>query len=202
MTTRISPLRLVRAAAALLVLTVAAACASGGPPPRQDDVCAVFARHPEWREAVRASEARWGAPAYVQMAIIWKESSFRHDARPPRRYVGFGLIPWGRVSSAYGYSQALDGTWDRYLRETGRSSWLASRTDFADAADFVGWYMATTLRENSVPMGDAVTHYLNYHEGHAGYRRGTYRQKRWLIDAARRVGAQSERYRQQMRSCG
>lgn len=188
-------------AGAVTLALLVAACASSGPPRHQDDVCAIFASRPAWRDAVLASEARWGAPAHVQMAIMWKESSFRHDARPPRRYVMFGLVPWGRVSSAYGYSQALDGTWERYLSETGRSSWMASRDDFADAADFVGWYMATTRRVNGVSMDEAVAQYLNYHEGHGGYRRGSYRQKQWLINAAGRVGARADRYRQQMSNC-
>lgn len=202
MTNARSTLRRARAfAGALLILVAVSACAASGPPRSQDDACAIFAQRPDWLDAVRASEARWGAPAHVQMAIIQQESSFRHDARPPRRYVFFGLIPWRRASSAYGYSQALDGTWDRYLAETGRSSWLTSRTDFADATDFVGWYMATTRRVNGVSMDDAVAQYLNYHEGHGGYRRGSYRQKRWLVDVANRVGARASDYRAQMRAC-
>lgn len=132
---------------------------------------------------------------------MWQESSFRSDARPPRDTILFGLVPWGRVSSAYGYSQALDGTWERYLAETGRSPWFASRTDFDDAADFVGWYVATTHRVNGVPMHDNVAHYLNYHEGHGGYRRRSYRDKEWLIRVAHRVDSQAERYREQMRRC-
>ena len=62
------------------------------------------------------------------MATIYTESSFRHNAKPPRKWY-LGFIPGKRASSAYGYSQALDGTWDRYQKETGR--WGASRTDFA-----------------------------------------------------------------------
>jgi hypothetical protein len=37
---------------------------------------------------------------------------------PPHVY-RLGIIPMGRMSSAYGYSQALDGTWAEYQRETG-----------------------------------------------------------------------------------
>ena len=40
------------------------------------------------------------------------------------------MIPWGRVSSAYGYSQAKTPTWDDYKRETD-NSW-ADRSDFSD----------------------------------------------------------------------
>ena len=45
------------------------------------------------------------------------ESNFRPTARTQRKYV-FGLIPSGRISSAYGYSQALDGTWKEYKKST------------------------------------------------------------------------------------
>lgn len=113
-----------------------------------------------------------------------------------------GMVPWGRVSSAYGYSQALDGTWNWYLEDTGQAAWLTSRDDFEDASDFVGWYMDKTRRINGVAMGDAVSQYLAYHEGHGGYKRGSYRSKRWLIQAARKVGNMAEVYGRQLRSCG
>ncbi|MEM0942873.1 MAG: hypothetical protein AAGI70_02900, partial [Pseudomonadota bacterium] len=84
-----------------------------GPPRAQNDVCAIFAERPAWRDAIRASALKWGAPEAVQMAIIWRESSFRAEARPPRTYFA-GVVPTGRVSSAYGFAQAIDGTWDWY----------------------------------------------------------------------------------------
>ena len=186
---------------AVLIAAVISGCASTSAPRRQADICAIFAHNPSWKRAALKAERKWGAPAHVQMAIMWKESSFRHDARPPRKKVFFGLVGWGRISTAYGFAQALDGTWDRYLAETGRSSWFADRTNFADASDFIGWYMWTTYKVNGVPMSDAVTQYLNYHEGQGGFRRGTYRSKAWLIKAARRVGARAERYRRQMSRC-
>jgi len=58
------------------------------------------------------------------------------------------IIPWGRVSSAYGYSQAKTPTWDDYERETG-NSW-ASRDSFADAIDFMGWFIDKSHRVNGV----------------------------------------------------
>ena len=176
-------------------------CVSLGGSAPEHNICALFAQNPSWRDAVYATQRKWGAPAHVQMAIIWKESSFRSDARPPRKEILFGLATWGHVSSAYGYSQALDGTWERYLEETGRSSWFASRDDFADASDFVGWYMSKSYHVNGVPMSDAISQYLNYHEGHTGYRQGTYRSKAWLINAAQRVGLRAERYRRQLLRC-
>src|SRR6056297_1941482 len=84
-----------------------AGCASDAPPRDVENACAIFDERPHWRRAVAASEAKWGAPAHVQLAIIWQESRFRHDARPPRRYA-LGFIPAGRKSSAYGFPQAID----------------------------------------------------------------------------------------------
>lgn len=95
-------------------------------------------------------QQRWGAPVQVPMAMMYQESSFKHDALPPRYYF-LGFIPWGRVSSAYGYAQAKDETWADYKREAG--GWGASRDDFADALDFMGWYIQKSQRVNGVSMG-------------------------------------------------
>lgn len=186
--------------ASLALCALLAACATSGPPSRQDNACEIFEQRPQWYRAALKSAERWGAPVSIQMAIIWKESSFRADARPPKTYTFFGLIPTGRQSSAYGYAQAIDGTWDWYLDEAGR--WGADRDDFDDATDFVGWYMNKTRQVNGVSMGDAYNQYLAYHEGHTGYRRGSYRNKAWLLRAARRVADQADRYATQLRSCG
>ena len=77
------------------------------------------------------------------MAFVKQESAFVHNAKPPRKYA-LGFIPWGRLSSAYGYSQALDGSWDDYQDATG--SW-GRRTSFEDSLDFMGWYMDQTQKE-------------------------------------------------------
>lgn len=193
-------LSVLRRTAVLAVILAAGSCAStpSGPPRAQDDICRIFDERPRWREAIEASEARWGAPAAVQMAIIWRESSFRGDARPPKTYF-LGMIPTGRVSSAYGYSQAIDGTWDWYRRETGNRR--AYRGDFEDAADFVGWYMAKTLSLNGLPMSDAYNQYLAYHEGHTGFRRASWRKKPWLKEAAGKVRRQAALYDGQLRRC-
>ena len=166
-------------------------------PRNQNNVCAIFDQRPGWREAVEASERKWGAPAPVQMAIIWRESSFRSNVRPGRK--SFLGVTTGYASSAYGFSQAIDGTWDWYKRDSGNRG--ADRTDFDDATDFVGWYMAKTARSNGVGMNDAYNQYLAYHEGHAGHRRGSYRKKRWLMDTAQKVASQAVRYRGQYNRC-
>ena len=193
-----TPLRLAAMAAALLVV----ACGGGddvgkAPPTNQDDICAVFQQRPAWRDAVYASARRWGAPVPVQMAIIWRESSFRSHVRPPK--TTFMGVPTGHISSAYGFAQAIDGTWDWYREETGNRK--ADRTRFEDAADFVGWYMAKSWESNGIGMNDAFNQYLAYHEGHTGHRNGSYRAKPWLLEVAAKVADQTVRYRGQLRGC-
>ena len=189
-----------RSALAALGAVFLNACSGGydSPPRAQNDICAIFSERPDWRDAMAASARKWGAPVPVQMAIIWRESSFRSDVRPPKKYI-LGLIPNGNISSAYGYAQAIDGTWDWYRKESGNSG--ADRTDFDDAADFVGWYMSRSNRANGIGMHDAYNQYLAYHEGHAGHRRGSYRAKGWLMGVAEKVAGQAARYRGQLRSC-
>lgn len=189
-----------RLAGAVLIALLAGSCASrpDRPPSDQANLCAIFDERPEWQEAVTASARRWGAPVPVQMAILWKESGFRANAKPPKKHI-LGFIPWGRRSSAYGYPQAIDGTWDWYRDETGNRG--ADRDDFDDAADFVGWYMSRTSRVNGVPMHDAYSHYIAYHQGHAGYRSGRWKQVAWLKRVAGEVNSRSHVYSRQLSRC-
>ena len=181
----------------LLCIAVCAGCATS-PPSRTTDICLIFEEKEDWYPATRKAEQRWGVPVPVQMAIIDRESSYVADARPPR-YRLFGFIPLGRPTSAYGYAQALDATWDRYREATGNSG--ADRDDFDDATDFVGWYVTQSQRELGIPRGDAYRQYLAYHEGQGGYRRGSYRQKPQLLKAARKVATEAGRYRRQLARC-
>lgn len=181
----------------LLLVAMLAGCATT--PPRQpDDLCAIFQEKEDWYEQAHEAASRWGTPIPVLMAIMYQESSYRHDARPPRgRFLW--IFPGFRLSSAFGYAQATDPTWEEYLREAG--SWGASRSDFEDAVDFIGWYNALSRRRNGIPLHDARRLYLAYHEGHGGYRRGTYRNKKWLVNVAARVAKRTERYRVQLARC-
>ncbi|GGA99307.1 hypothetical protein GCM10007414_10410 [Agarivorans gilvus] len=141
---------------------------------------------------------KWGTPVHVPMAMMYQESSFKHNARPPMQY-WFGFIPVGRASSAYGYSQAKTLTWDDYVRETG-NSW-SSRSNFDDAMDFMGWFTYKTHKINGVSKWDARNQYLNYHEGWGGYKRGSYRNKQWLVKVAGTVDQRAKRYAAQYNKC-
>lgn len=185
--------------AILLVLLLAVAACGGPRPPRDlDNACLMLRERPDIARASRRAERTWGIPVHVQLATIHQESSFVHNARTPHRYA-LGIIPMGRVSSAYGYSQALDGTWDDYRQDTRNRR--ARRTDIRDAADFMGWYMNRSVDILGIAPDDARAQYLAYHEGHSGYARGSYRSKPWLQRVADRVDARAELYRQQLATC-
>ncbi|MBL8251941.1 MAG: transglycosylase SLT domain-containing protein [Candidatus Competibacter sp.] len=180
------------------VFLLLASCTTPAPPRNIDDACAIFAQREGWFADAKAASRRWGAPLPLLLAIIYHESAFRSDAQPPRdRH--FGWVPGPRPSSAFGYSQALDGTWDRYKAATGNSG--AERNNFADAVDFIGWYVDQTARYNRIAKTDAYQHYLAYHEGQGGFAKGTHQQKPWLIERARQVRQQADRYRVQLSRC-
>jgi hypothetical protein len=105
----------------------------------------------------------------------------------------------GRQSSAYGYAQALDGTWDWYRKETGKRG--AKRDRFGDAVDFMGWYMNESNKRNGIAKNDAYNQYLAYHDGHTGFRRGTYRRKAWLVRVAGSVQDRAILYSSQLSRC-
>ena len=181
----------------LLSIYLLGAC-STRPPAQPEDLCQIFAEKSAWHQAAQGMTQRWGTPSFVTMAMMYQESSFREDARPPMRYF-LGVIPYGRPSTAYGYAQAIDGTWDWYIRETGKRG--ADRDDFSDASDFIGWYMNTNQQMNGVSTRDAYNQYLAYHEGKAGFAKGSYHKKPWLPPVARDVQAWALRYEQQLASC-
>jgi len=189
----------------ILLLVIAAsflaACGGGNysAPRNLDNACLLAEERPNYFRAMQRTERRWGVPVPVQMATFHQESRFVGNARPPHQYA-LGIIPMGRLSSAYGYSQALDGTWEEYRRETGNRR--ARRTDIDDAADFMGWYMTLSRERNGIPLGDARNQYLAYHEGHAGYRRGSYNAKSWLLRVADDVADRAQSYELQLITCG
>lgn len=186
--------------ALLAAIFFLSSCAGGDAPPSSvADACRMQMERPHWFEAMNETQERWGVPVAVQLATISRESSFKYDAQPTKR-VGSGLFSRDVPrSSAYGYSQALDGTWEWYMRETGRRG--ADREDFADSSDFIGWYMNLNSRMNGVALNDAYNQYLAYHEGGTGYAKGTYRKKAWLPGVARDVQSWANRYDQQLRAC-
>jgi len=188
-----------RAMACLMLL---ASCSSGtgynSAPRDLDNACSILAERPSYQNAFRTVERKYGVPVPSLMAIIYQESKFIGDNRTPHRYA-LGVIPIGRQSSAFGYSQALDGTWEEYQQlEGGRG---ARRDNIYHATDFMGWYMTKTVEETGVPINDTRNQYLAYHDGRTGFLRGTWRAKSWLIRISGEVEARAVMYDQQLRAC-
>ncbi len=185
---------------ALTLLLLLAAC--GNPnfkaPRNLDNACSIVKQRPSYLNAFKKTERKYGVPVAVQMAMIYQESKFIGNNRTPHQYK-LGVIPVGRQSSAFGYSQALDATWKEYRRKTGKLR--ARRDDIDDATDFMGWYMIQTRDELGIPLNNARNQYLAYHDGRTGFRRGTYKSKPWLIRIAGEVGDRAVMYDAQLRSC-
>ena len=186
---------------ALVLALLVAGCGSADyqAPRGLDDACSIVAERPHYLRAFRATERKWGVPVNVQMAIIYQESKFIANARPPHQYA-LGVIPVGRQSSAYGYSQALDGTWEEYQAATGNRR--SSRDDIGDATDFMGWYMTLTRDQLGIPLTDTRNQYLAYHEGRTGYSRGSYNAKAWLVRIAGELESRAAMYQAQLIGCG
>lgn len=183
-----------------LAITLSA-CASQ---PRQiNDVCAVFDQNDgwlsNWQRDARAAERKHGVPVAILMATVRKESGFRQNARPPRTKL-LGVIPWKHQSTAYGYSQALDGTWTQYKAETG--NFAARRTSFGDAIDFVGWYHAKSADTLGIARNDAYNLYLAYYSGWGGYRSGSWRNNPGVQRYARETEDVARSYSAQLQRCG
>ncbi len=184
----------------LLGLSAAAlsACVSTEPPDDPGDACEIFRGRDSWWDSVRRAQRRWDAPPALVLAIIRQESGFDHNARPARGR-GFLFFPGSRPSSAHGYAQALNATWEEYEREAGDRG--ADRNEFRDAADFVAWYANKSHDQLSLDYTDARGHYLAYHEGRGGYRRGSYNGNERLLRTAARVQAYRDTYQSQLNRC-
>lgn len=162
------------------------------------DVCHLFEERRSWYKAARSSEERWGAPVPVSMAFIHQESGFRSRAKPRRTRI-LWLFPGPRPSSAYGYAQALESTWEDYVSQSGNRN--ARRDDFADAIDFIGWYNAMSSSVNRIAPDDAANLYLAYHEGNTGFARGSHREKPWLLETAARLQDNAVMFQIQYAGC-
>lgn len=179
---------------------VLGACSSTERPDQPGDACAIFQQHDDWWGAVKRAERRWGAPPALVLGIIRQESGFDHNARPARGR-GFLFFPGRRPSSAWGYAQAVNATWERYERESGAGVGGRDRNEFRDAADFVSWYCGVSNRELGIAFTDARSHYLAYHEGQAGYRRGSHQGNSTLGASADRVQYYRDTYQAQLDRC-
>ena len=188
---------MIRLFALLLAAALLTGCSTSRPA-NIDNICAIFEEKDDWYEEAADARDEWGSPIPVMMAIMHQESRFHATAKPPRKKI-LGFIPGLRPSDAFGYSQALDSTWEAYQRSAGRYG--ADRDDFGDAIDFIGWYTYQSNQRSGISRSTTYGLYLAYHEGQGGYNRGTYRNKKWLIKVARKVERRANDYQSQLVGC-
>ncbi|WP_040727554.1 transglycosylase SLT domain-containing protein [Thiomicrorhabdus sp. Kp2] len=182
-----------------LIIATLTGCSSTPPPKKTfNNVCSIYDHDDDWQEAAEKSYRKWGTPPHVLMAMVHQESRFKPNAQPKREYA-LGMIPLPRKSSAYGYSQAKDGTWHDYMKATG--NWGASRSDIEDSMDFIGWYNYQSYKRLKISRKDTYKLYLAYHEGQGGYSRRTYLKKDWLLKVAKKVSDRARMYKKQDRRC-
>ena len=178
----------------ILVSLLFSACASV--PKNTTNVCEIFSEKYFWFKNAHATEKKWGAPIELQMAIVKRESGFDWLAQPERTKI-FKIIPWTRPSSSFGFSQAVNGTWDMYQKATGND--LALRATFGDSSDFIGWYVDQTYKKLKISKTDYYRQYLAYHEGWNNYK--DYKKKPNVVSYAREVNDQAKIYKRQLNRC-
>ncbi len=182
----------------ILALFLLASC-STKIPSNQDDVCDILEENSRWGQYLLDAQKKWNAEPSTVMAIIRQESSFDPNAAPERNKL-LGFIPWKRPSSAKGYAQAVEGTWEEYKKETNNRR--AKRSNFPDSVDFIGWYLSKAP-SSRIKAYEVDKLYIAYHEGYGGYKRRTYRDpdKAWLVEVAKKVKYNAVRYERQLKSC-
>lgn len=182
----------------IIILPIILTGCFGMRPVNPEDICDIFRKNRKWYQHTYMSCRKWGVPIPLMMAIMYHESEFEAEARPPRTTCLL-IFPGPRPSTAYGYAQALDGTWEMYKRSTGAEG--AERDNFADAIDFIGWYCEQSRRMCGISKKDPYNLYLAYHEGQTGFRQKTYKNKGWLKQKARKVRNRTNIYAGQLRTC-
>ena len=177
-----------------LLIFIISGCSSV--PKNTSDSCSIFSEKYLWYKHAKKSEKKWGAPIYIQLAFIKKESAFNWIARPQRLKL-FKIIPYKRPSSSFGYSQAVKKTWEQYKNETGNK--FATRVRFKDSTDFIGWYINKTEKILKISKNNSFKQYIAYHEGWGNYK--NYKKNQKVIILAKRVEEQSNLYRKQLKLC-
>ena len=162
------------------------------------DSCIIFDQKKNWYKATKKSYEKWETPIALQLAIINQESSFNQFAKPERKKF-LGIFPGSRPSTAFGYAQVTNPTWEWYKTKTGNNN--ASRANFSDVTDFIGWYTTQSKNIIGISKNDFYNQYLAYHEGQGGWKKKSYLEKKWLIDVAKNVERKAKMYNNQLKDC-
>jgi len=167
-------------------------------PKYPQNACKIFGENYLWYKSIAKSSKKYGAPVHIILAFVNKESGFNRWAKPKRTKL-FKVIPYKRPSSSFGYSQAVNKTWELYKTETNNP--LALRARFRDSVFFISWYISKTNKINKIPLNDAYRQYLNYYLGWGNYSKKVYETDKKAIIYAKNVEKQSKIYKSQLREC-
>ena len=167
-------------------------------PKYPQNACKIFGENYLWYKSIKKSSETYDAPIHIILAFVNKESGFNRWAKPKRKKL-FKIIPYKRPSSSFGYSQAVNKTWELYKVETQNP--LALRSRFKDSVMFIGWYMKKTYKINKIPLNDSYRQYLNYYLGWGNYAKKIYKTDKKAIIYAKNVEKQSKIYRSQLKEC-
>ena len=167
-------------------------------PKYPSNACKIFGERYLWYKHAKKSSETYGAPIHIILAFVNKESGFNRSAKPKTTKL-FKIVPYKRPSSSFGYSQAVNKTWELYKNET--NSPLALRTRFKDSVMFIGWYINKTNRINKIPLNDSYRQYLNYYLGWGNYSKEVYKKDKKSIIYAKNVEKQSNIYKGQLTEC-
>ena len=167
-------------------------------PKYPNNACKIFGERYLWYKHVKKSSQKYDVPVHIILAFVNKESGFNRWAKPKRTKL-FKVVPYKRLSSSLGYSQAIKKTWELYKTETDNP--LALRTRFKDSVMFIGWYINKTNKINKIPRNDSYRQYLNYYLGWGDYAKKVYKVDKKSIIFAKSVEKQSKIYKSQLREC-
>ncbi|HAH70293.1 MAG TPA: hypothetical protein DCL74_00625 [Succinivibrionaceae bacterium] len=167
---------------------------SSQPPANSNNLCSVFQDKDGWYVAAHKVHAKYGIPIDTAMAILAQNSKLSTQDN--------GLFD-GLTSAVglgnEGFLVVSDEIWQQYKDEAG--TFLSDRGSFADALDFMGWYMNKAKERSGVALCDAYNQYIVYREGFEAFNARTYTAKDWLLKEASEVRTRASEYRQQLLRC-
>jgi len=180
----------------LIVFFFLVSCSSV--PKYPENACKIFGEKYTYLKYSRAASKKWNVPISSILAVINKESGFKRFAKPKRTKL-FKIIPYRRPSSSFGFSQAVNKTWDLYKKENKKP--VALRISFKNSSDFIGWYFWKTNKINKVSFNDTRNMYLNYYLGWEAYKNKVYQNDKKAIIFAKSVEKQAKIYKNQLQEC-
>lgn len=132
------------------------------------DMCAYYARYPKRYKVQKQYEGASGLSMIDVHTLLELESSVTPYAVPWKKQKRFGLTVLKAQSSAYGYAQVLNATWQDY-EQSYPGFWLY-RSNFYDSIHFAHWYR--NAFHSSLKASTLYEFYLLYHDGPGRYQRG------------------------------